>query len=99
VEKCGRDVQAIDGDIIRRMRFTYWINKHTLRICNTYCFSKTISYAKVPHCYIKRALPVFSRVTEENSNMFLRGQPIMKPKFEEGISRVRSSIANHFFFY
>jgi hypothetical protein len=29
--------------------------------------------------------------------MFLRGQPIMKPKFEEGICRIRSSIANHLF--
>jgi hypothetical protein len=40
VEKYGRARQATDDNIIRRMRFPWWITKarHTLRIYNTYCF-------------------------------------------------------------
>ena len=45
MEKYGRAGEATDGNIIRRMRFARSITKathtptHTLRICNTYCFS------------------------------------------------------------
>jgi hypothetical protein len=41
VEKYGTARQTIDDNITRRMRFACWITKaiHTLRICNTYCFS------------------------------------------------------------
>ena len=45
VEKYGTARQAADGYIIRRKRFARWTNEaahtHTLRICNTYCLSKT----------------------------------------------------------
>jgi hypothetical protein len=42
VEKYGRAWQATDGNIMRRMRFIWWINKATdtrSELCNTYCFS------------------------------------------------------------
>jgi hypothetical protein len=43
VEKYGTAGQAIDNNIIRRMRFACDVNKetNTLRIRNTYCFSTT----------------------------------------------------------
>jgi hypothetical protein len=45
VEKYGTARQATGDNKIRRIRFSYWIIKathtHTLRICNTYCFSPT----------------------------------------------------------
>jgi hypothetical protein len=37
VEKYGTTTQAIDDNIIRRMRFACWITKATYTICNTYC--------------------------------------------------------------
>jgi hypothetical protein len=42
VENYGSARQATDENIIWRMRFACWITKkykHTIRICNTYCFS------------------------------------------------------------
>jgi hypothetical protein len=41
VEKSGRVRQAADDNIIRRMRFAYWITKatNTFIMCSTYCFS------------------------------------------------------------
>ena len=41
MEKCGGVREVTGGDVVRRMRFAYWITKaiNTLRICNTYCFS------------------------------------------------------------
>jgi hypothetical protein len=43
VEKYGTASQATDDNIIRRMRFAYWITKatDTVKICNTYCVSTT----------------------------------------------------------
>jgi len=43
VEKYGRSRQAMDDNMILRMRITCWIAEatDTLRICNTYCFPTT----------------------------------------------------------
>jgi hypothetical protein len=48
VEKYGTARQATDDNTTRRMRFACRINKatHTLRICNTYCFSTAITIRK-----------------------------------------------------
>ena len=35
-----------------------WSNKHTIRICNTLCFSTATMVARTPQCYIIRKLPV-----------------------------------------
>ena len=38
--KCGRTRHTKNNNIILRMRFACWIgNRHTLRLCNTCCFS------------------------------------------------------------
>jgi len=44
VEKYGTFTEGTDDNIIRRMRFAFWLAKarHTLRICNTYCFFTAI---------------------------------------------------------
>ena len=49
VEKYGRDGQATDDSVIRRMRVACWITKtaDTLRICNMYCFSTTRMVARM----------------------------------------------------
>ena len=41
VEKYNRSGQATEDNIIRRMRFAWWISEstNTLRICNNYCFT------------------------------------------------------------
>jgi len=99
VEKYGRDEQVTDGYIVWRMRFACWINKAT----NTR--SEYVILIASPRQPLTRKclnvafyvhFPFFSRVTEENSKMFLRGQPIMKPKSENGICRIRSSTLTNF---
>jgi hypothetical protein len=42
VEINGRAGEATDDNIIRRMRTVCWITnyKHTLTVCNIYCFSR-----------------------------------------------------------
>jgi hypothetical protein len=60
-EKYGTARQATDGNIIRRMRFAYWITKaiDTLRICNSYCFfHDNNGYANAPQYYVMRTLPL-----------------------------------------
>jgi hypothetical protein len=68
VEKYGSAGQAADDNIIRRMRIACWITKatdtHTLRICNTYCFStakvvtrtrlNVTSYVRCVSCWLWR---------------------------------------------
>jgi len=48
VEKYGTARQATDANLIRRMRFACLINtaRHTLRVCNTYCFSTAIMVSR-----------------------------------------------------
>ena len=52
MEKYGRGRQASDDNTIRRMRFSHRItkatdtHKHTLRICNNYCFSTATVVAR-----------------------------------------------------
>jgi hypothetical protein len=48
VEKYGRAEQSTDDNTIRRMRFACWITKarDTLRICNTYRFSKATTVTR-----------------------------------------------------
>ena len=62
VEKYGTARQATDDNIIRRMRIACWIKKgyeHTIRTCNTYCFSTAKnSCTNASHCYVIRTLPV-----------------------------------------
>jgi hypothetical protein len=101
VEKYARDEQVTVGYIAWRMRFACWIYKATdthseyvipIASPRQPLTRKCLNVALYVHCLF------FSRVTEENRKMFLRGQPIMKPKYEEGICRIRSSIANRLFF-
>jgi len=52
VEKYCRAGQVTDGNIIRRIRIACRIPKatmHTLRLCNTYCFSTTTTIARTRH--------------------------------------------------
>jgi hypothetical protein len=57
VEKYGRVRQAIDGNIIWRMRTACYIPKTTLRICNIYRLSTA---TKVAWTLRNNTLPVFS---------------------------------------
>jgi hypothetical protein len=58
VEKCGRNIQAKDDDVISRQRFAYWVTKariHTLIILNNlFLFHDENVYANAT----PRALPV-----------------------------------------
>jgi hypothetical protein len=78
LEKHGRDKQAKDDKLIRRMRFACWISKaadththtHTHRVRNTYCFSMatvvTRSLLDVKlyvYCLPCPTYPMCSRVT------------------------------------
>jgi hypothetical protein len=66
MRKCGTKLQSRTGH--RRHCNTahahcmlgIWGHKHTLRICNTYCFSATamVGCTNAPHCYVLRTLPV-----------------------------------------
>ena len=49
MEKCGRDRQATDDSIMRRMHIACWRNKtaDTLRICNVCCFSTATMVARM----------------------------------------------------
>jgi hypothetical protein len=67
VQKYCRARQAIDGNIIRRMRFSCWIRKeykHTLIIFNTYYFSTATAVRRmrlgVAYIILQRTLLVFS---------------------------------------
>jgi hypothetical protein len=44
VEECDRAGESTDKNIIRQMCFSCWVTsyRHELRVCNTYCFLKTI---------------------------------------------------------
>jgi hypothetical protein len=62
VEKHCRAGQATDGNTIWRLCFACWINKanrHTLEICNTYCFSMArMDMRTLLNITIIRALPL-----------------------------------------
>jgi len=75
VEKYGTARQATGANLITRMRFACLINKarHTLAVCNTYCFSTAImvSRTNAPQCYVYTYIfPVvfFSRTTVTTQN-------------------------------
>jgi hypothetical protein len=102
VEKYGRDEQVTDGYIVGRMRFACWINKTTntrseyvilMASARQPLTRKCLNVAFYVYCLF------FSRVTKENSKIFLRGQPIMKPKSEDAICRIRSSITDYLFLH
>ena len=59
MEKCGRTAQATADNMVHAhcMLDTEGY-KHTLRICNTYCFSTTLGFTKAPDCYVTRTVPV-----------------------------------------
>jgi hypothetical protein len=54
VEKYGRDRQAIDENIIRRMRFVCWIIKatDTHNVYYILLFHSNSGYANVPEWYV-----------------------------------------------
>jgi hypothetical protein len=61
MEEYGRGGEVTDDNIIQRMSFACWITKathtliHSLRICNTYCFSvaKTVSGTRLNVTFIR----------------------------------------------
>ena len=66
VENVGRTKQVKRDNILWHMRFACWIKKsyrHTLRICNTYCFSAATMIArKRLSVTLTRTLPVLFSV-------------------------------------
>jgi hypothetical protein len=61
MEKYGGAAEATDDNIIRRMRFAYWITKatDTHTICNAYCFSTATTVSRTRGSFTIRTLSVF----------------------------------------
>ena len=83
MEKYGRARQATDNNIIRRMRFLYWITKaaDTLRMCNNCWFSTATMVARTRlNITCIRTLPVWFKYAYvtisagRHSDLLLAGQ-------------------------
>jgi hypothetical protein len=58
VEKYGRAIQATDDMTRRIFGLDNWGYKHTLRICNIYCFSMETMVTWTPQYYAMQTFPV-----------------------------------------